>query len=100
MKKISKSTKRSKDHTYNFPPKTDNIFRIHMKTNSQGNKIIVCFELPNGEQHVRNYGDIPSHSLLVQYESQAFEYYLDGEYQGQYKLLTATRDGFSFDKTE
>lgn len=100
MKKINKSTMQSKDNTYNFPPKTDFEFRIHMKTNSQGNKIIICFELPNGEQHVRNFGDIPRHSLLVPYESQEFEYYLDGEYQGKYKLLIATRDGFSFDKAE
>jgi hypothetical protein len=100
MKKISKSKKQSQDNVYNLPPKTDSIFRIHMKTNTQGNKIVVCFELPNGEQHVRNYGDIPSHNLLIPYEGQEFEFYLDEEYQGKNKLLTATRDAFTYDKTE
>lgn|GEM_PF-3967950 len=100
MKKISKLKKQSQNNVYNFPPKTDLEFRIHMKTNSQGNKIIICFELPNGEQHIRNYGDIPSHNLLIPFESQLFELYLDEGYQGKYKLLTATRDAFTYDKVE
>lgn len=100
MKKVSKSKKMSKDNTYIFPPKTDFEFRIHMKTNTLGIKIVVCFELPSGEQHIRNYGCIPSHSLLIPYEGQKFDYYLDEEYQGKHTLTQATCDSFTYEKAK
>ncbi|ASA22643.1 hypothetical protein [Paenibacillus donghaensis] len=99
MKKISKSKRQSKDNKYEFPVKTDFVFRIHMKTTERETKIITCFELPSGEQHVRNYGNIPAHILLVPYLGQEFEMYLDGELEGIMLLTKATRSMFEYEKS-
>ncbi|MGR6760315.1 hypothetical protein ACU1JV_00530 [Paenibacillus sp. T2-29] len=81
---------------YQFPPKTDNVFRIYLKTNSMGSLIVLRFELSTGEAYTRNYGNIPSNELLIEYKGNEFELYIDGEYVGQRVLIEADRNMFRY----
>lgn len=85
---------------YQFPPKTDNVFRIYLKTNHMNNLIVVRFELPTGEEFTRNYGNIPSNALLVEYKGNEFELYIGGEYVGQRVLIEADGNMFRYDTIE
>ncbi|WP_311078145.1 hypothetical protein [Paenibacillus polymyxa] len=85
---------------YQFPPKTDNVFRIYLKTNHMNNLVVVRFELPSGEEFTRNYGNIPSNTLLVEYKGNEFELYIDGEYVGQRVLMEAVGNMFRYDAIE
>lgn len=84
-----KSRNKDRDTQYEYPVKTDNEFRIHMKTNDQGRQIAMCLEYPNGEQSVRNYGNIPRYETLEEYRDKEFEFIVDGEYLGKRRLLSA-----------
>ncbi|MDP9675309.1 hypothetical protein J2W97_001292 [Paenibacillus jamilae] len=85
---------------YQFQPKTDTVFRIYLKTNHMNNLIVVRFELPSGEEYTRNYGNIPSNALLVEYKGNEFELHIDGEYVGQRVLVEAARNMFRYDAIE
>lgn len=85
------SKKQNRDIQYDFPPKIDNEFRIHMKTNRLGNHIVMCFEYPDGTQVVRNYGNIPSFETLTPYEGLEFELIIDGISEGKKKLIEANK---------
>ncbi|MEK4427721.1 hypothetical protein MHB54_00525 [Paenibacillus sp. FSL M7-0802] len=85
---------------YQFPPKTDNVFRIYLKTNHMNSLIVVRFELPTGEEFTRNYGNIPSNALLIEYKGNEFELYIDGEYVGQRVLIETDSSMFKYDTIE
>ncbi|MGG1652301.1 hypothetical protein ABHN03_04145 [Paenibacillus sp. NRS-1775] len=85
---------------YQFPPKTDNVFRIYLKTNHMGNHIVLRLELPTGEAYTRNYGNIPSYTLLTDYKGNEFELYIDNEYVGQRVLIDADGNMFKYDNVE
>ncbi|KAF6630601.1 hypothetical protein H6F38_14335 [Paenibacillus sp. EKM208P] len=85
---------------YQFPSKTDNVFRIYLKKNHLNNLIVIRFELPTGEEYTRNYGNIPSNKLLVGHEGKEFELYIDGDYVGQRVLIEADGNMFRYDAIE